>query len=140
MVIFYFMATAAFFQGSLGSAGVGVSTLDPLKSCSKSSECVELPANATCFGVEVPYRFTSYEWLEKGSHYWDVQARLDAWEGLRYVPKCWAAIRPMLCSLFLPECRNSTVQLVQKQLCNAVKNQCRIVDVVGKTSSSGTFF
>lgn len=101
--------------------------------CFRPAVCEALPANATCFGTPIPYGQTRYNGFDPAaagsSHYWDVQAKLEAWTALKFVPKCWPVIRPLLCSLYLPECRNDSIRLIQKQLCQVVKNQCRIVNI-----------
>ena len=103
-------------------------------SCNRATECVSLPTNASCFGIQLPYELTSYNAFTNSElhHYWDVQARLDAWSALKFVPKCWAVIQPLLCSIYMPQCSNGTVPMLEKQLCTAVKSQCRIVDLVSK--------
>jgi hypothetical protein len=38
----------------------------------------------------------------------DVRDRLVQWSGLRFVPKCWEVVQPLLCSVYLPKCVNDT--------------------------------
>ena len=52
------------------------------------------------------------------------------WTGLRFSPKCWSVMQPLLCSLYLPECVGGQVDLIPKQKCTKVREQCRIIDTV----------
>jgi smoothened protein len=97
--------------------------------CSRKAQCVNLPVNATCFGTQLPYSSVSFSFTGH-QHYWSVQDRLSAWSGLMNVPKCWAAIQPLLCAVYLPKCEGGLISKVPHHLCKGVRNPCRIVDTV----------
>ena len=44
------------------------------------------------------------------------------------MPECWAVIRPLLCSVYLPKCEQERVSKVPYQLCIALKKPCRFVN------------
>ena len=97
--------------------------------CSKSAKCEELTKNATCFGTTLPYSSISYSFTGL-QNIWNIKDRLKDWEALKAVPKCWAVIQPLLCSVYLPKCENGKVSKVPHQLCRVVQNPCRIVEYV----------
>lgn len=34
----------------------------------------------------------------------DVWRRLAQWSGLRFAPRCWEVVQPLLCAIYLPKC------------------------------------
>lgn len=95
--------------------------------CSSSATCVPLATNATCFGTILPYQSVSFSFTGL-QHIWNVKDRLNEWEALRTVPKCWAVIQPLLCAVYMPKCENGKVAKVPHQLCRVAKNPCRIIE------------
>lgn len=91
-----------------------------------------------CFGALLPYRrtapgvFTGNVTDQK-----DVQASLQLWKALRTIPQCWEVIQPLLCSVYLPRCKNdaslnlSLVQKPSREQCDIVQTRCRIVELYG---------
>ncbi|XP_040566272.1 protein smoothened [Lepeophtheirus salmonis] len=83
----------------------------------ESKICV--PSNSsTCFGSPFPYSFIPED-AELGL--------LESWTYLKRIPKCWSSLRPLLCSLYAPECSPITNKTlgVPKALCKALKGPCR---------------
>lgn len=93
-------------------------------------------SNAKCFGTDLGYNSIH---LTNGQSYEDVQNVLTAHKALRYVPKCWENIQPLLCAYYLPECRqdlNNTnkhqsnlnlIDLIPKKICLKARDNCKII-------------
>lgn len=97
--------------------------------CRKSvtpESCVSVP-NVTCFGTPLPYDTVSFE-LTGLERIWQAQSKLKEWTRLQNVPKCWAVIQPLLCSVYLPKCRDSQVDRIGHHLCRVTRGPCRIVE------------
>ena len=99
--------------------------------CFRAGKCIEdqqTNENITCFGVRHPYRSFSFAFTGE-EHIWMVQSNLSQWEGLRYVPKCWAVLQPLLCAVYYPKCKGDQISKVPYKLCEAVQKPCRIGNV-----------
>ena len=97
--------------------------------CFRAGKCIEdqqTNDNITCFGVRHPYRSFSFAFTGE-EHIWMVQSNLSQWERLRYVPKCWAVLQPLLCAVYYPKCTGDQISKVPYKLCEAVQKPCRIV-------------
>lgn len=53
---------------------------------------------------------------------------MKRWEGLRSVPRCWAVIQPLLCSLYMPKCLDDYVELPPQELCRITKKPCAVIE------------
>uniref|UniRef100_A0A6I8RXK0 Protein smoothened n=1 Tax=Xenopus tropicalis TaxID=8364 RepID=A0A6I8RXK0_XENTR len=47
--------------------------------------------------------------------------------GLRNAPRCWDAIRPLLCAVYMPKCEGGKVELPSQSLCQTTRVPCAIV-------------
>jgi len=91
-----------------------------------------------CIGAVLPYRrtapgvFTGDIVLQQ-----DILANLRLWRALRAVPQCWEVVQPLLCSVYLPQCKvdvmsnRSVVQMPSREQCEIVRTRCRIVELYG---------
>lgn len=59
--------------------------------CVRAAKCEKL-RNNTCFGSKLPYAYTSLALTDSYSQE-DSQEKLQSYEALRNIPKCWAAIQ-----------------------------------------------
>ena len=60
----------------------------------------------------------------------DVYRDLEEWSRLRFLPRCWEVVQPLLCATFLPKCTNDTqnsVELPGYDLCAITRDACAIV-------------
>nr|NP_001071819.1 smoothened protein [Ciona intestinalis]BAE06698.1 smoothened [Ciona intestinalis] len=98
--------------------------------CNKPSQtgCVDL-GNTTCFGSDLPYSQTSFELVTDADTLAGVKEKLLLWSGIRAVPLCWDAIQPLLCSVYFPECGENKIQLIDRKVCQATRQPCKIVEV-----------
>ncbi|XP_063782790.1 protein smoothened isoform X2 [Pseudophryne corroboree] len=48
--------------------------------------------------------------------------------GLRNAPRCWEAIQPLLCAVYMPKCEAGKVELPSQGLCQATRGPCAIVE------------
>uniref|UniRef100_K7FHS6 Protein smoothened n=1 Tax=Pelodiscus sinensis TaxID=13735 RepID=K7FHS6_PELSI len=48
--------------------------------------------------------------------------------GLRNAPRCWDAIQPLLCAVYMPKCEDGQVELPSQTLCQATRGPCTIVE------------
>ena len=97
--------------------------------CKQNSTCKSLQNSTTCFGVNLPFTHTLLEFATDSSTLDEVNEKLKLWEGLKYVPECWALIQPFLCSVYLPKCDSGEVELPSKELCKKIKSPCKIVEI-----------
>lgn len=59
--------------------------------CVRQTSCVQLE-NSTCLGSNIPYSSTSLSLTDSYSQR-ETLEKLNAFNALRYVPKCWAVIQ-----------------------------------------------
>ncbi|GLH15390.1 Protein smoothened [Gryllus bimaculatus] len=93
--------------------------------CRKRAKCEKLNNNS-CFGVKLPYSSTTLDLVDDVTSQEQVLEKLSALsEGLRQIPKCWAIIQPLLCSLYMPRCEDEMVDLPSQEMCNMTIWPCR---------------
>lgn len=109
--------------------------------CVRPAKCEPLK-NTTCLGISVSHSSTSLA-LTDSVNQKDMHERLNAFQALRNIPKCWAVVQPFLCALYTPKCEkiNTTaggkhvtreyVYLPPLSMCTLVKEQCRILNGSG---------
>ncbi|XP_077516954.1 smoothened, frizzled class receptor isoform X2 [Amblyomma americanum] len=93
--------------------------------CVRAAKCEPL-INATCFGVPLPYSHTTVELVNDSSSQFEIQERLELWQGLRQIPRCWAVVQPLLCAVYRPRCADGLVTLPSHETCRLVRGFCRI--------------
>ncbi|XP_076232442.1 smoothened, frizzled class receptor isoform X2 [Calliopsis andreniformis] len=98
---------------------------DPLN-CRRPAKCVEMQ-RSTCMGTRLPYTTTTLDLIPENMNQDDVEEKLHVLQALRHIPKCWAVVQPLLCSIFMPKCINNTVDLPSQEMCKMVSGPCRIV-------------
>lgn len=96
-----------------------------LRYCQRSAKCTVLK-NATCMGVKLPYYSSTLDLTNLTSEE-QVQEKLQLYQYLRYIPKCWAVIQPFLCALYMPKCINDVVDLPSKEMCKITLGPCKII-------------
>lgn len=96
-----------------------------LKYCQRSAKCQHLNYT-TCMGSKLPYHYTSLDLTDLTSQE-KVQEKLQLYQYLRYIPKCWAVIQPFLCALYMPKCNDELVNLPSKEMCRITKGPCKIL-------------
>lgn len=97
--------------------------------CVRNTTCVSMATITTCLGATLPFTQTSLEFVTDSATITEVNEKLKLWEGLKYVPECWAVVQPLLCSVYLPKCHNGEVELPSKELCKKIKPSCKIVEI-----------
>lgn len=95
-----------------------------LKYCQRPARCYKLNYS-TCFGAKLPYESSTLD-LTDLKNQEEVQEKLHLYEYLRYIPKCWAVIQPFLCALYMPKCKNETVDLPSMEMCKITLGPCKI--------------
>ncbi|ESN90609.1 hypothetical protein HELRODRAFT_71023 [Helobdella robusta] len=96
------------------------------------NHCRRMPTNS-CLSGSTSHSLTSFYHLSYKTQE-EVDENLSRWQNIRNVPKCWDAIRLLLCTVFLPNCQynsssdTSRVQLPDKELCKKVKEPCKLID------------
>ncbi|KAG8181220.1 hypothetical protein JTE90_002902 [Oedothorax gibbosus] len=68
---------------------------------------------------------------DDSNNQFEVQDNLALLEGLRSVPRCWAVVQPLLCSLYMPKCENGSVALPSQEMCRITRGPCRFVETIG---------
>lgn len=57
--------------------------------------------------------------------------RLNLFQALRHIPKCWAVIQPFICAVFLPKCEKinnkEMIYLPSMEMCKFALEPCRIL-------------
>lgn len=48
-------------------------------------------------------------------------------QAARHIPKCWAIIQPLLCTLFMPKCRDGLAEVPSQDLCKKILFPCRLL-------------
>ncbi|XP_059620467.1 protein smoothened [Phlebotomus argentipes] len=95
--------------------------------CGRQSKCERLK-ETKCLGARLPYNFTSLDLSDSYSQEYTLD-RLQSYQALKYVPKCWAVIQPFLCSVFLPKCETirgqDYVYLPSLEMCRMTVEPCR---------------
>ncbi|XP_046396716.1 protein smoothened isoform X2 [Ischnura elegans] len=95
--------------------------------CTRPATCEPLEQTA-CLGAKLPYEHTSSGLVEDALSQAEARERIHEWEqSLRWVPRCWAVVQPLLCALYFPRCDNSSVHLPSQEMCRLVMGPCRIV-------------
>ncbi|KAM4747852.1 protein smoothened [Rhinophrynus dorsalis] len=95
--------------------------------CKKSTTCEPLKYNI-CLGSTLPYGLTSTILAEDSSSQDEVHDKLLLWSGLRNAPRCWDAIQPLLCAVYMPKCEGGKVELPSQGLCQTTRGPCAIVE------------
>ncbi|ODN01519.1 Smoothened [Orchesella cincta] len=101
----------------------------PMDNCRrKASKPCQAMQFSTCFGAKLPYAFTSSDLVNENFTQQQIQHEMKLWEGLRSVPRCWAVIQPLLCSVYMPKCQDDYIELPPQELCRITKNPCRVIE------------
>ncbi|XP_025831873.1 protein smoothened [Agrilus planipennis] len=115
-----------------------------LRYCPRPAACQPLKYN-TCMGIKLPYSSTTLDLINLSSQE-VVQEKLQLYQYLRYIPKCWAVIQPFLCALYMPKCENGKAYLASKEMCRIISGPCKILhrsgifsDFMMKCSDSNLF-
>ncbi|XP_073435305.1 protein smoothened [Dendrobates tinctorius] len=95
--------------------------------CKKTTTCESLKYNV-CLGSTLPYALTSTILAEDSLSQEEVHDKLLLWSGLRNAPRCWEAIQPLLCAVYMPKCEAGKVELPSQGLCLATRGPCAIVE------------
>lgn len=95
-----------------------------LNYCQRPAKC-QMLNYTTCMGSKLPYYTTTLNLTNISSQH-KVQERLNMYQYLRYIPKCWAVIQPFLCALYMPKCENGLVDLPSKEMCRITLGPCKI--------------
>lgn len=99
--------------------------LNPHRYCQRSAKC-KLMNRTSCMGVKLPYSSSTLVLTNLSSEE-QVQEKLQLYEYLRYIPKCWAVIQPFLCALYMPKCDNDMVDLPSREMCKITMGHCSIL-------------
>ncbi|XP_033726816.1 smoothened homolog [Pecten maximus] len=96
-----------------------------------SNDCI--PKTFTqCLGGNIPFNYTSLEFVSDSSNLIEVEQKLKLWKGLQGAPECWLVVQPFLCSVYVPKCDNTRglVELPSKDACQRAHEACKLVDDV----------
>ncbi|XP_063304391.1 protein smoothened [Pelobates fuscus] len=115
-----------FFFCVLGTGRTQFNETIYLDRCKKSTTCEALKYNI-CLGSVLPYAYTSIVLAEDSNSQEVVREKLTLWTGIRNVPRCWEAIQPLLCAVYMPKCEGGKVELPSQGLCQATRGPCAIV-------------
>ncbi|KAM4678643.1 protein smoothened [Discoglossus pictus] len=113
--------------GLLCLVGAQINDSSPLEKCKKSTTCEPLKYNV-CLGTPLPYGMTAIVLAEDSRSQEEAQDKLWLWSGLRNAPRCWDAIQPLLCAVYMPKCDGNKVELPSQGLCQATRGPCAIVE------------
>ncbi|CAN7999019.1 unnamed protein product, partial [Ixodes hexagonus] len=94
--------------------------------CFRHATCEPI-INATCFGVSLPYSHTTVELVNDSTSQLEIQERLNLWQGLQQIPRCWAVVQPLLCAVYRPKCVDGRVTLPSQEMCRLVRGFCKVV-------------
>ncbi|KAJ8965138.1 hypothetical protein NQ314_004363, partial [Rhamnusium bicolor] len=93
--------------------------------CQRPAKCLVLNYT-TCMGAKLPYHSTTLELTDLKSQE-KVQEKLQLYQYLRFIPKCWAVIQPFLCALYMPKCDKGKVDLPSREMCRITLEPCKIL-------------
>ncbi|KAG5887266.1 hypothetical protein JTB14_015703 [Gonioctena quinquepunctata] len=96
-----------------------------LQYCQRPATCQVLNYT-TCMGAKLPYHSTTLELTDLKSQE-QVQEKLQLYNYLRFIPKCWAVIQPFLCALYMPKCDKNKVDLPSRVMCKITLEPCKIL-------------
>ncbi|XP_053572338.1 smoothened homolog [Bombina bombina] len=116
-----------FLMSLLRTEGTQVNGTVYTDKCKKTTTCEPLKYNV-CLGSTLPYGLTSTVLAEDSSSQEEAHDKLLLWSGLRNAPRCWDAIQPLLCAVYMPKCEGSKVELPSQGLCHATRGPCAIVE------------
>uniref|UniRef100_A0A8C8SMS4 Protein smoothened n=1 Tax=Pelusios castaneus TaxID=367368 RepID=A0A8C8SMS4_9SAUR len=95
--------------------------------CKRAAPCERL-RSGSCLGSALPYAATSTLLAADSASQEEVRDKLLLWSGLRNAPRCWDAIQPLLCAVYMPKCEDGQVELPSQTLCQATRGPCTIVE------------
>ncbi|CAM5083877.1 unnamed protein product [Natator depressus] len=95
--------------------------------CKRAAPCERLRSSA-CLGSALPYAATSTLLAADSGSQEEAHDKLLLWSGLRNAPRCWDAIQPLLCAVYMPKCEDGQVELPSQTLCQATRGPCTIVE------------
>uniref|UniRef100_A0A0C9QYH3 Smo protein n=1 Tax=Fopius arisanus TaxID=64838 RepID=A0A0C9QYH3_9HYME len=95
-------------------------------SCRRPAQCVSLEYR-TCLGTSLTYEQTSLDLLPRNHSQDKINETLTQLESLKYIPKCWTVVQPLLCSVFMPKCSNNQLDLPSPDTCRKILKPCGIV-------------
>ncbi|XP_074097870.1 smoothened, frizzled class receptor [Cotesia typhae] len=131
--IYFFLACAGIFQEASadlpGSFEKDVdSPWDPYSTAGveRSATCVKLKYG-NCMGTNLTYSMTSLDLIPERTTQDLIEERLRLLQSLRHIPRCWAVVQPLLCSVFKPKCNNNTIELPSQEFCKKILSPCRIL-------------
>uniref|UniRef100_A0A8C5R5I9 Protein smoothened n=1 Tax=Leptobrachium leishanense TaxID=445787 RepID=A0A8C5R5I9_9ANUR len=116
-----------FFLSLFGAAKTQFNETIYLDRCKKTTTCESLKFNI-CLGSTLPYAWTSTILAEDSNSQEEIHDKLLLWSGLRNAPRCWEAIQPLLCAVYMPKCEGGKVELPSQGLCQATRGPCTIVE------------
>ncbi|CAG9824594.1 unnamed protein product [Phaedon cochleariae] len=96
-----------------------------LRYCQRPATCQPLN-HTTCMGAKLPYHSTTLNLTDLTSQE-KVQEKLQLYNYLRFIPKCWAVIQPFLCALYMPKCEKNMVDLPSREMCKITLEPCKIL-------------
>ncbi|XP_073508628.1 protein smoothened [Phyllobates terribilis] len=123
----YYMMGLWLFGYISGSREVQFNESFYMDRCKKTTTCESLKYNV-CLGSTLPYTLTSTILAEDSLSQDEVHDKLLLWSGLRNAPRCWEAIQPLLCAVYMPKCEAGKVELPSQGLCLATRGPCAIVE------------
>jgi len=100
-----------------------------ISTANSNSTCEPIVSeNRKCLGETIRYRFTSTNLAEDSSNQNEITKNLKLWEGLKFLPKCWSVLQPLLCQVYVPKCEDSTVIPPCREQCLATRKPCSVVE------------
>lgn len=92
----------------------------------------EILKDRTCLGSMLDYNLTTVELVTDSRNQEEVNRKLEEWEGLKFLPKCWSVLQPLLCQVYKPRCQNSSVKKPCRKQCEATREPCSVVERYNK--------
>ena len=101
-----------------------------VNSLNKTLRCEKLEIQ-TCFDIKLPFNFTTTSIATDSKNQKEIEKNLQRWKALSFLPRCWEVLKPLLCSVYMPECDESShkaTRLPCRSACLLTRTPCRVVE------------
>ena len=98
--------------------------------CARSNcreECEELKKK-DCLGMALSFNFTTTGIANDSQDQNKIEENLHKWQALRFLPRCWEVLHPLLCGVYKPNCERGHVRLPCRSHCLKTRAPCNVVE------------